>query len=178
VSTILLCIISNSLELRPFLTSHHFCGDSRIFQHFMEPRGSLLCSQEPSTGPYPEPDQSSPYHPILSKINFNIIHPPRSWFSSGIFAFWLPHQYATCISLLHHLCYMPCPSHPPWFDHSNYTWQRAQVMKHLVMHFSPICCHFISLKSKYSVPCSQRLNVTPLLSEIKLHTHIEPQAKL
>jgi hypothetical protein len=31
----------------------------------MEPEGSLLCSQEPSTGPYPEADLSSPYHPIL-----------------------------------------------------------------------------------------------------------------
>jgi hypothetical protein len=35
----------------------------------MEPEGSLPCSQEPSTGPYPKPDPSSPYHPIyLSKI--------------------------------------------------------------------------------------------------------------
>jgi hypothetical protein len=25
----------------------------------MEPQGSLLCSQELATGPYPEPDQSS-----------------------------------------------------------------------------------------------------------------------
>jgi hypothetical protein len=46
----------------------------------MEPEGSLSWSQEPFTGPYPEPD-----HPVhttssyLSKIDFNIIHPPTSW---------------------------------------------------------------------------------------------------
>jgi hypothetical protein len=33
--------------------------------HFLEPEGSLLCSQEPSIGPYCEPDQSSSYHPML-----------------------------------------------------------------------------------------------------------------
>jgi hypothetical protein len=38
----------------------------------MEPEGSLPCSQEPSTGPYPEPDQSSPYH----ATHFNIILQP------------------------------------------------------------------------------------------------------
>jgi hypothetical protein len=32
----------------------------------MEPESSLPCSQEPSTGPYPEPDQSNQYNPILS----------------------------------------------------------------------------------------------------------------
>jgi hypothetical protein len=31
----------------------------------MAPEVSFSCSQEPSTGPYPEWDQSSPYHPIL-----------------------------------------------------------------------------------------------------------------
>jgi hypothetical protein len=31
----------------------------------MEPEDSLPCSQEPSTGPYPEPDQSSTYGLIL-----------------------------------------------------------------------------------------------------------------
>jgi hypothetical protein len=35
----------------------------------MEPEGSLPRPQEPSTGPYPEPDQSSPHHPILYRIN-------------------------------------------------------------------------------------------------------------
>jgi hypothetical protein len=45
----------------------------------MEPEGLSLHSQEPSTGPYPEPDRSNPYHTIpsyLSKIHFNIVHPP------------------------------------------------------------------------------------------------------
>jgi hypothetical protein len=42
----------------------------------MEPEVSLPCSQDPSTGPYPEPDQSIQYHPsCLSKIHFNIILP-------------------------------------------------------------------------------------------------------
>jgi hypothetical protein len=31
----------------------------------MEPEGLSPFSQEPSTGPYPEPDKSSPYNPIL-----------------------------------------------------------------------------------------------------------------
>jgi hypothetical protein len=35
------------------------------FPNFKEPEGSLPYSQEPSSGPSPKPDQSSPYHPIL-----------------------------------------------------------------------------------------------------------------
>jgi hypothetical protein len=47
----------------------------------MEPEGSLPCLEKFSTGPYPEPDRSSQYHPILSKIHFNIVHSPASWSS-------------------------------------------------------------------------------------------------
>jgi hypothetical protein len=45
---------------------HKMCKHSVVSQHFMEPEGSLPSSQELSTFTYPEPDQSSPQHSILS----------------------------------------------------------------------------------------------------------------
>jgi hypothetical protein len=51
----------------------------------MEPEASLPCSQEPSTGPYPKPDRSSPYHLFLSKIHFNISSHLRLGLPSGFF---------------------------------------------------------------------------------------------
>jgi hypothetical protein len=50
----------------PFLRSCQLCSHSRISQQFMEPKGSLPCSQELSAGPYTEPDKSNPYHHIVS----------------------------------------------------------------------------------------------------------------
>jgi hypothetical protein len=44
---------------------HKLCSHSVVSQNFMEPDGSLPRSQKLSTCIYPEPDQSSPKHPIL-----------------------------------------------------------------------------------------------------------------
>jgi hypothetical protein len=41
----------------------------------MEPEGSLPCSQESSTGPYCEPDQASPYHPMPSLLRSILLSP-------------------------------------------------------------------------------------------------------
>jgi hypothetical protein len=49
----------------PFLRNASCAATEEFFQHFMEPEGSLICSQEPSTGPYSEPDEYSTYQSIL-----------------------------------------------------------------------------------------------------------------
>jgi hypothetical protein len=45
-------------------------------------------------------------------------------------------------SLFPHSCYVPCRTHAPWFDHSNYTWRKFQVMKLLVMQILTTSRHF------------------------------------
>jgi hypothetical protein len=115
----------------PYLRDSRLCSYSITFLHNMEAKVSQPCSQEPSTCPCPKPDQSNPYHPILSKIHFNIIHTPTSFFPLPI---WLLHQHA--------VLYV-------------YTWRRVNITKLFIMLFSSTSCHFIFFRSKYSPqhPC-------------------------
>jgi hypothetical protein len=64
--------------------------------------------------------QSIPSHPISLRY---------IWSSQWSLSFWVSYQYPIFIPFLPHSCYMRCPSHPPWLDHSNHTWRRVQVMK-------------------------------------------------
>jgi hypothetical protein len=99
-TTILLLTYLLTHGAEPFLRNRQLCSHSRISQHVMEPKGSITCSQEPSTDPYPEPYQSNPHQPILSKIHFNIVNSPTSWSSRWSLSFRLSHQYLLCIPLL------------------------------------------------------------------------------
>jgi hypothetical protein len=42
------------------------------------------------------------------------------------------------------------PAYPPCVGNSNYTWRSVQVMKLLIMQFSPTSYHLIPLSSKQS----------------------------
>jgi hypothetical protein len=102
----------------------------------IEPIGSLLYLKESSTGPYPEPDQCSPYHPILSLRSILILS-TNLLRVLLVHLFWLSYQNPTCIPL--YLLFMQHdPSHPPWLRDSNYLVKSASYVAHArtgKMHF-------------------------------------------
>jgi hypothetical protein len=135
------------------------------------PNIHYLVHNESATGPYPEPDQSSPYHPILSNF-FNIL-PLTSRSSSGV----LPSGFSTNIvhafrfSAKHATC------------RTNLTLPDLIILIVLVEEYklgSSSICSFLQRLSlhptsvqMFSAPCSQTTSffVPLLLSETKLHTH-------
>jgi hypothetical protein len=60
------------------MIEYHPSSDA-VGRHFIQPKVSLPCSQERITGPYPQPDESTPYPntPFLN-VHFNIICPSTS----------------------------------------------------------------------------------------------------
>jgi hypothetical protein len=73
--------------------------------------------------------------PILSHINpihtipfYLSYYPPTYVLVFLVVSFLLAFPLITFMHFLSpHSCYMPCASHPPWLDHSNYTWRRGLV---------------------------------------------------
>jgi hypothetical protein len=73
----------------------------------MEPESSLLCSQEPATGPYTEPDNSShTLQPFFLRFILILSSYLCSGLSSGLFASGFPTKilYAFLISTIHAIC--------------------------------------------------------------------------
>jgi hypothetical protein len=69
--------------------------------------------------------QMHPVHtfpPYFPKIQSNIILPSTPRPSEWSLLFRLTNKNCVWISLLSHVCYMPLPSHSPWFDHPNNIW--------------------------------------------------------
>jgi hypothetical protein len=108
----------------------------------MEPEGSLPRSQESSS------IQSIPSYPVSLRYILILSTHLRLDLLSDFFPLAFPTN-ILCVFLFFSLCYMPCLSHPPWLHHSNYIWRKVQVMKLLIMQFSPTSCHFCP-RGKYS----------------------------
>jgi hypothetical protein len=145
-------------ELSPSWEAANCAAIQKIPSKFKEPEGSSPCSQDPP--PVPILSQSNPVPTIpsyLSKIHFNIVHLPTPWSSQWSLSFWLSHQYPICIPPLPHSCYMPCPSHPPWLDHSNYVWRGVQVMTLIIMQFPPLKILLTLFNLEFQQPRSCRI---------------------
>jgi hypothetical protein len=88
------CLYTDSLTHSLTIVQPH-----KSFPAFYGPQSSLPCSNGPSTGPYPETHQSKPHRPInLSKIHFNIVHPP-TW--ASFFVASTPKSYSSPAFVLH-----------------------------------------------------------------------------
>ena len=72
----------------------------------------------------------------------------RSSLSSGL----LPSRFPTrsLYTPLPHMLYMPHPSHSSRLNHPNNIWWVVQIIKLLIMQFSPLPCYLVTLRPKYS----------------------------
>jgi len=102
----------------------------------METEGSLPCSQQPATFPilsHMNPVHIFPlYFPnIQARFLRRIIMAFQSMRRSSELSlpFRFSNQNSECISHLSHVCYMPRPSHPPWFHHQWYLVKGAKTWK-------------------------------------------------
>jgi len=59
-------VTHSALKIIPWSRDWQSLRKSRNSSPFMEPEGSLPCSQGPATDPYPEPDESSPQFATVS----------------------------------------------------------------------------------------------------------------
>jgi hypothetical protein len=115
-----LSLLPTSMEQSP--SSEVYSHSGRNIPPFMKPEVSSPCSQKPTTGPYPEPEESRSHPPpYFPKIHSNIIFSPTPTCDLLPSGFPTEIHQIMCNSHLSHACYMP---------------------HHLIICFSSRVCYF------------------------------------
>jgi len=117
--------------------------------------------------------QLDPVHNHTSRflrIHVNIILPSKPGPPYWSLSFRCPNLNPVHAWPVSHRCYMPRPSHSSRFHYPNDTGWVVQIIKLLIMLFSPIPCYLIPLRPKYSpqypqhkcLPQCDRPSFTPI----------------
>jgi hypothetical protein len=114
--------------------------------------------------------QSTPSHPISLSTLILSAH-LLFGLPSSLFPYGFPTNILYAFLFSPHSCYMPCPSHSPWLDRSNYVWRGVQVMKLLLMPFSPIFCH-LSLFGPNILPTTLFSNTLSLCFSLNIRNQV------
>jgi hypothetical protein len=117
--------------LKKLVTNFHALYASRML---------IFAFTQPSTCPYPDPDQFKPCpQSCYSKINFNITFlSTPSFFKQA-----LPHQNPVFTSPLSHAYYMPRWSHSSWSNHPSNVWYGEPTVQLFVSQSSLLPCYII-----------------------------------
>ena len=138
------------MEQRPSLDTDGFSASQEILPILWNPKVNF-CNQK-CLPPVPILSQIDLLRVLISyllKIHLTIVLPstPGSpkWSDSLRFSQKTP-VYA---STHPHNCYMPRPTHSSRFDHRNCIGWRVQIIKFLLLYFSPFNCYLFTLRPKY-----------------------------
>jgi hypothetical protein len=144
------------------------------------PKGSLLCWREASSGLHPKSNQSSTYHTIISLLISTLTSSSHLCLGISICLFPSGFPSHTGIPLLPLLRYMSCPSHPPCLHYLTILSEKCKLWSILLYSFlhPPVTS---SLFSPHILPSTLFTNILSLyssvVSETKFHTHTELQEK-
>jgi hypothetical protein len=127
--------------------SRHSVRYWRISRHFVETEGSLQCSQQLSTGPYPEPDESSPY-PYTISLRFILILSTHLHLGlpSGLFSSGSPTK------TLYEFLFSPCVLHAQTIS-SSLTWSFQFCLVTSTSYEAPRYAIFLQSWIMFSAKC-------------------------